>query len=51
MSKIKELLNDGVEDFVDYVDDDCLPESKLLNQIKNPTLFENTLKLKSKSGC
>lgn len=22
MSKIKELLNDGVEDFVDFVDDD-----------------------------
>ncbi|MDA8621977.1 phytanoyl-CoA dioxygenase family protein [Psychrosphaera sp.] len=45
------LVFDATADFVDYVDDDCLPESKLLNQIKNPTLFENTLRLKSKSGC
>ncbi|GAA0297331.1 phytanoyl-CoA dioxygenase family protein [Psychrosphaera haliotis] len=41
------LVFDSSADFIDYVDDDCLPEPKLLEQISNPALFKNTLRLKS----
>lgn len=41
------LVFDSSADFIDYVDDDCLPNSKLLKQINNPALFKNTLRLKS----
>ena len=42
------LVFDSSADFVDYVDDDCLPEISMLNKIDDPRLFMNTLHLKSK---
>jgi len=41
------LVFDSVADYIDYVDDDCLPEISMLNKISNPKLFINTLHLKS----
>jgi len=41
------LVFDSAGDFVDYVDDDCLPESSMLDKIDDPKLFMNTLHLKS----
>jgi len=41
------LVFDSAADYVDYVDDDCLPDSKMLDKIIDPTLFINTLQLKS----
>lgn len=35
-------------DFIDYVDDDCLPDNSMLDQINDPRLFINTIHLKSK---
>ncbi len=43
------LVFDSKADFVDYVDDDCLPETSMLEKIDNPRLFMNTLHLKSKN--
>lgn len=43
------LVFDSAGDFVDYVDDDCLPDISVLEKIADPRLFVNTLKLKSKS--
>lgn len=40
------LIFDSAGDFVDYVDDDCLPHNDLLVKIKQPKLFSNTWKLK-----
>lgn len=42
------LVFDPTGDFVDYVDDDCLPEPAMLAQINDPRLFLNTIDLKSK---
>ena len=42
------LVFDPVGDFVDYVDDDCLPETSMLEKIDDPRLFLNTIDLKSK---
>lgn len=41
------LVFDSASDFVDYVDDDCLPDVSMLDNIKDPRLFINTLNLKS----
>jgi len=41
------LVFDSTGDYVDYVDDDCLPDSLMLNEITDPRLFVNTLNLKS----
>ena len=41
------LIFDASGDFVDYVDDDCLPNQQMLKQIENPAIFNNTLDLKS----
>ena len=41
------LVFDPTGDFADYVDDDCLPESSMLAKIDDPSLFINTLNLKS----
>jgi ectoine hydroxylase-related dioxygenase (phytanoyl-CoA dioxygenase family) len=41
------LVFDSAGDFVDYVDDDCLPEISMLSKIEDPRLFVNTLDLKS----
>ena len=42
------LVFDSAGDFVDYVDDDCLPNDLILAEINNPKIFKNTLYLKSK---
>jgi ectoine hydroxylase-related dioxygenase (phytanoyl-CoA dioxygenase family) len=41
------LVFDPSADFIDYVDDDCLPEDSMLDKIDDPRLFINTLQLKS----
>jgi ectoine hydroxylase-related dioxygenase (phytanoyl-CoA dioxygenase family) len=41
------LVFDPTGDFVDYVDDDCLPDASMLENINDPRLFINTIKLKS----
>jgi ectoine hydroxylase-related dioxygenase (phytanoyl-CoA dioxygenase family) len=41
------LVFDSVADFVDYVDEDCLPSIAMLDKIADPRLFMNTLDLKS----
>lgn len=41
------LVFDSAADFADYVDDDCLPDVSMLDNIKDPRLFINTLNLKS----
>ena len=41
------LVFDSAEDFVDYVDDDCLPDESMLKRIDDPRLFINTINLKS----
>lgn len=40
------LVFDSSGDFVDYVDDDCLPSKAMLNEIDDPRLFINTIDLK-----
>ncbi len=42
------LVFDSAADFVDYVDDDCLPNKSMLDNIDDPRLFKNTIDLKSK---
>jgi len=42
------LVFDSAADYVDYVDDDCLPDISMLDKIDDPRLFLNTLQLKSK---
>lgn len=44
------LVFDSVGDFVDYVDDDCLPDLSMLKGIRDPRLFMNTLELKAKAN-
>ncbi|WP_114325062.1 phytanoyl-CoA dioxygenase family protein [Candidatus Colwellia aromaticivorans] len=41
------LVFDSAADFVDYVDDDCLPDIAMLDKIDDPRLFINTIHLKS----
>lgn len=41
------LIFDSVANYVDYVDDDCLPDTLMLDKIDDPRLFINTLHLKS----
>ena len=41
------LVFDSAANFVDYVDDDCLPDISMLDKIGDPRLFMNTLHLKS----
>lgn len=40
------LVFDSAANFIDYVDDDCLPSAEILNKIDNPKLFNNTIELK-----
>jgi hypothetical protein len=42
------LVFDSATNFVDYVDDDCLPDIAMLDKIIAPRLFINTIRLKSK---
>lgn len=44
------LVFDPVGDFVDYVDDDCLPDNSMLKKINDPRLFMSTLELKAKAN-
>lgn len=44
------LVFDPAGDFVDYVDDDCLPELPMIDKIDDPRLFINILNLKSMKG-
>lgn len=44
------LVFDSTGDFVDYVDDDCLPSLAMLECINDPRLFVNTLKLKAQAA-
>lgn len=41
------LVFDPAGDFVDYVDEDCLPELSMIDKIDDPRLFINILDLKS----
>jgi ectoine hydroxylase-related dioxygenase (phytanoyl-CoA dioxygenase family) len=41
------LVFDSSGNYVDYVDDDCLPDLPMLDEIVDPRLFVNTLNLKS----
>lgn len=41
------LIFDSAGDYVDYVDDDCLPDNSMLEKIDEPRLFATTLDLKS----
>jgi len=41
------LVFDSAADYIDYVDDDCLPDISMLDKIDDPRLFINTIKLKS----
>jgi ectoine hydroxylase-related dioxygenase (phytanoyl-CoA dioxygenase family) len=43
------LIFDSAANFVDYVDDDCLPSISMLDKLGDPRLFINTLHLKSKA--
>jgi len=43
------LVFDSAGDYVDYVDDDCLPDSAMLEKIADPRLFATSLNLKSKA--
>jgi len=42
--------DDDYVNYVDYIDDDCLPDRTLLKRIDNPLLYENALALKSKAA-
>ncbi len=42
------LVFDSAGNYVDYVDDDCLPDNSMLDKIDEPRLFATTLNLKSK---
>lgn len=42
------LTFDSAADFVDYIDDDCLPDTLILSNINDPRLFLNAIELKSK---
>lgn len=44
------LIFDSVADYVDYVDDDCLPSMAMLDDIDDPRLFLNTIELKSQGN-
>ncbi len=41
------LVFDSAANFIDYVDDDCLPDMSMLDKIDDPKLFANTIELKS----
>ncbi|MEH6532751.1 MAG: phytanoyl-CoA dioxygenase family protein [Photobacterium frigidiphilum] len=40
------LVFDSSADYIDYVDDDCLPDSSMFDKIDNPRLYNNTIQLK-----
>ncbi|MCK5881424.1 MAG: hypothetical protein KAG18_06070, partial [Sinobacterium sp.] len=40
------LVFDSSANFVDYIDDDCLPEPSMLSEINDTRLFFNAIQLK-----
>lgn len=40
------LVFDSVGDYIDYIDNDCLPDIEMLDKIDDPRIFLNTLSLK-----
>lgn len=42
------LVFDPSGDFVDYIDDDCLPEPAMLKEIEDPRIYVNSIKLKKR---
>lgn len=44
------LVFDSAADYIDYIDEDCLPSTSILNNISDPRLFMNTLQLISKAS-
>ena len=43
------LVFDPTGNFVDYVDDDCLPHMSMLDNIEDPRLFKNIMDLKAEA--
>ena len=41
------LVFDSASNYIDYVDDDCLPSDSMLDKIAHPRLYLNTIQLKS----
>ena len=41
------LVFESAAVYADYVDDDCLPDISMLDQMEDSTLFTNTMALKS----
>jgi len=41
------LVFESSEDYIDYIDDDCLPCADMLKEIENPRLYINTIELRS----
>jgi len=41
------LVFDPSGDYVDYIDDDCLPDGDMLKLIKDPSIFLNSMSLKA----
>lgn len=41
------LVFDSADDYVDYIDEDCLPDSAMLQEIGDSRIYLNTMKLKS----
>lgn len=41
------LVFDSVTDYVDYIDDDCLPDSSMLKDIDDPSIYVNAMQLKA----
>ncbi len=44
------LVFDPSGDYVDYIDDDCLPDSEMLKEIKDPRIFLNSMRWKAKTA-
>lgn len=41
------LVFDSAADYVDYIDDDCLPHSSMLEDIDDPSIYVNAMQLKT----
>lgn len=41
------LVFDSAADYVDYIDDDCLPDSSMLKDIDDPSIYVNAMQLKT----
>ncbi len=43
------LVFDPSGDYVDYIDDDCLPDTAMLKEIKDPSIYLNSMRLKAQA--